>query len=1259
MDPSGKALVTVVGLHDHEITDADLDLIQDLQDQKRASLLEHTTSGSITYQSFQFNPFSPNTFFVPSFDVLFNGEVLHIAGQQSADLNLNRVVLPPPVFWAPGTPPDAWDQVPDARIYVVYLELWYQYLDNGVAGTGYFKDPQTQARFFFPYGGILPDPSNAEVAPDDTIDPFQGLETTQRAQIQWCLRVSRVPLTYDFKTNPFGLNYDTVAGGNQVQAQAGQPNPIPGSAYQFVNMGPISGDTGVWRAGTNDPNTSSLASMDGNSYAMPIAVVFQRNTGNYSIADNVFGCADPNHQGSGVLSSRISGRFDSKLADQIFPGDTVDTRSTVNLTAWDFDKLLREGWADLVMGKTRLGISRGESPGNKSEALGSTLAYRVAMSPTPVANCDTIGQFSNLLIGGAEVPFGFANGFGADARNFLTSVMVTTNQKSVGILGGPWVLNDAVTISLPTAAGAAFNSVTVTALVSNNQTGTKSPAALLQGQVQIDVGQTTATITFTNDLSNTAFDPGTNPLIVVIGVTFAAGSGVDLRRIPLQMNGGLLTDTVSGKTLPVYGVSEYTVQQSQLALEAANVWSINPEFSDVVFGTKIWLAIPGTDPRLTQTVVGGSPVTVLTLDRLDLNGDVNGLYVTRAWDFTTGNFYSISQRIMSGGTSVTYIQGSIDPASTLMVSVLAQDTAQASYVAPVKAISTIEETVLLGNYTANASFPMDPRVSVVSIGYDSVAKVSTVVMAANGATIEGISGDDVAKFIWIADNIGNLNATSLTSANVANGVAVFVVSGVDLTTASFFVVGAINPGFSKTSTLIISSEYVPYQGEGVLNRDYEFVHAEDNALVTTNGTGSAPIAGQNDIFPYNRELPIITSMPAQLGWNDATALNEPIASFFDSNFVAMRLNNVEHTFLIPLHTLDYVPPMNRDIRKTIRFTTTGGRGFAKATPHFGFGIAGLTARTVLGQNLQATIAPIQLFVNNASGDDTNTGLDTLHAKRSISSALAQLPPVLRHPCVIILMDTGIDYRITDISAQGNLDVIALGDGDLRSAKAYALGNLSRVIQDAGRLVISRQTGATNTITISAAGFPGFGDGPTHAFYLDTTRVILNGIRFTGFTNPAMVAYNADIDMVDCVWDSNVQAGAYTGCDVVVLDRGKTTVPDGGVGHVCVQSNLTSSDHALEVAAGAANPGAFYVGTRNSTLNLSNHGTGTIDETNIVAATVIADAELNSSIAVTGDFQSAGMAVLKANSTLSRTVTIDPFEGGVSADSSSSVVTNLG
>ena len=85
----------------------------------------------------------------------------------------------------------------------------------------------------------------------------------------------------------------------------------------------------------------------------------------------------------------------------------------------------------------------------------------------------------------------------------------------------------------------------------------------------------------------------------------------------------------------------------------------------------------------------------------------------------------------------------------------------------------------------------------------------------------------------------------------------------------FFFTGSILPAFDAQSELKLGLQYIPYQGEGVLNRDYEILHSEDDALVTTNGTGNAPVVGLTDVYPYNRELPIITMLPAQQAWNDA------------------------------------------------------------------------------------------------------------------------------------------------------------------------------------------------------------------------------------------------------------------------------------------------------------------------------------------------------------------------------------------------------
>src|SRR5277367_7095478 len=244
LDPTGKSLRTIVALHDHEITDADLNLMQDSQDNKRASVLnDMVASGSLTYSPAVYNITNPNTFTVPSFDVLFNGQVVRIAGNLSADLSQNRVNLPLPAFWGTSTNDE------DARIYVVFLELWYQSL-NPITGQGYYQDPITKDIFFYPYGGIQPDPSNAELLPDDSTDPFQGLFTTERAQIQWRLNVQRVGLNYNFSQYKFGLDPDTTdvpsfsTVMNSVYAQASLTTQTPGQSplwgllpYQYTYMG--------------------------------------------------------------------------------------------------------------------------------------------------------------------------------------------------------------------------------------------------------------------------------------------------------------------------------------------------------------------------------------------------------------------------------------------------------------------------------------------------------------------------------------------------------------------------------------------------------------------------------------------------------------------------------------------------------------------------------------------------------------------------------------------------------------------------------------------------------------------------------------------------------------------------------------------------------------------------------------------------------------------------------------------------------------
>jgi hypothetical protein len=1281
LDPSNKSLRTVVARHDAEITDADLNLLQDLQSYKAESLTrDHgVTSGGTTYAPFQYASGNPNTFFIPSFDVLFNNEIVSIVGQQSSDLTLNRIQTPVPVPLPSAAAIIAGDG--DARLYVVFLEIWYQAL-NPITGAGYYQDPLNPGpKYFFPYGGILPDPSNAKTLPDDSVDPFQGLFTTERAQIQWRLNIQRVSLDHDFTQAQFGFYYPnaetpgvtyiaTGSGdpGDIVYGQAAQPSAMPGISplvglptYQFTNMGAVNGDTGLWRCGDGNIN-NSLGTMDGYSYAMPVAVVFQRNTGNFDITNNIYGCASAasSTQNTGTLATSISGRYDSKLADQIFASEVVDTRSTTSLAGTDMDDLMRKGFVDLITGRTNLAVSRfGAAQGNKTEAVGSLLDYYIAVNPAQVGIAQTVGTFD-----------GFANGFSSDLRTFSSTHQITINQKASPTNGLPWAMGDSFAIGLPRASRATITAVDVTVLALNGATGVKTPAALLQGQVLINgLNSTTATVTFIKPLLGTAFDPGSQNIYATVFVTYPAGGSMTTVAIPHAIQGGVLADQASGRTLPVFGVSEYQVQSQQVALNAYQVWAINPEYSDIVLGTKVWKVFPGS-AGIVGTVSGASQTT-FAIPCQAIDESINGLYATRAWDLATGNFYNVTSRTMkssstpNGGIVHTIVlNGAVQTNSTVVFSVLAQDTAQLAYNAPVKGATQIEETVLFGNYTSDSNFPMDARVVVESVTYNAASDLNTIVLGANGCQIKGIAGDDSTRLAWGFAS-GVLTAYNVTSANLGAGTVVVTVPGNGGTVTfagaaaqPFLFVGSILPAFTPASTLNLQVQYIPYQGEGVPNRDYDILHSEDTALVTTNGTGAAPVIGLSDVYPYNRELPIIATLPAQQGWNDSQLQNSPVATVFDSNFVAMRQNNVEHTFTAPLHTNDFIPPVNKDTRKTVRFLNAGARGFAQATPHLGYAIEAPTARTVLGQNLQSTQAPITLYVNNASGNDLNTGLTPATAKLTLGSALSELPPVLRDPCTIVLAATGRPFSISAL--QNTLQVIALGDGFIRSAKQYALGNLSRIIQNEGRLVIMSDPASTSPAVIDATNFNGFGDGPTAAFYIDTSRVILSGIQFQGFTNPAIVAYNSDIDFVNCVWVNNVQAGAYIGCDSVILDGGSISLSGSGTGHVLSQCNFTASNHSLVVPAGVVPQSAFFVGTRNSTMTLQQHGTGTLNETNIGPTTVVVTAQLNSSIAVNSTFQTAGNAVLSANSVLLRTVTVNPFLGGVVlSDVSSSVVTQVG
>lgn len=1245
LNPSGLGLSMVMGQHDRRLTDADVNLIQDIQDSKRKSLVDHQApSGCLTLNPFTFLTHIEDTVGIPAFNVLFRGQVIPVSGNLTSDSESNRVVLPSPKFWAPGLLGDP------ASIYVVFLEVWEKSLDPE-SGDGFYIAP-SGSRYFYPNGCVTPDPSVLTNFPDDTLDPFQNVITTARLQTQWALRVQKVPVTYDFSKYRYGMDPDPVSQGS-IEGMGSMASSGSPSDFTFSSLMSTS-EPCLWRAGDGNPD-NLLQTVDGYTYALPVGVIFQRNTGIYTADGNPFGCGDALASASGRFMTRVSGRLDGKYADIIYPEDVVDTRLTVSLDGYDVQALLETGLTDIFMGNTASKLSRGETPGAPPTLLGSSLSYTVSVGGASRTNVDKVGDFD-----------GFSNGFSSDDRSFLTTVSRTLSDR-IAVGDGnatSWGLGDKIQVQVPPSATVA--SVFVQGL-SNAGVGGKAPLALLGGQVAITgLNTRQVTVEIATDLTRISVNPASNPILVTIGVRYATGVGSNLRKVPAKILGGELYDAASGDTIPVFGVSSFDrigiYDPRTTTIETIQVY--NPSYSKTEFGTVVKLLLPKSS-GVAGKDVDGRDTTTFTVSRKNglkgiLDGYLMGLYVVGAED-GNGNPLHIASRSIYGDQAQAVVDTPITTAGVLL-SILCGHTTQILVNPPVKAVVAIEETVAVGNAPEHDLSP-DPRVVVDSVTYDSGLMTSTIVCHAVAANLKGFSGYGQQVLVWAKDVNGAYNAITATVSSFG-AISTVKVIGSNLTGMSWFIVGAITPAFNPLSTLTLSFAYVPYQGEGIEGRSYTVIHASDEAQITTNGTGAAPIVGLQDVFPFNRSLPLATTLPSLDTWEDSDLKNQALAGQVDSNYVAKSYNSIEHTFGVKVHTNDFIEPVGGYKRKKIRLSTKlGGRGFSRALPHIGFAIEPLNPKTSLKNNVTATSSSVTLYVNNVAGNDGYDGLTKTAAKRTIKSALDALPPVIKHPVSIVLVDTGSAYSVRDLQ-QVDLDEALIGDDETRSIRYYCLGSISFTMQGSARITIGREGRVGERVVIDASGFPGFGDGNVFAFYVSSSRVILHGIKFVGFKDAAVKVSNSDVELLDCSLDSNISGVSADQGSLITLNRGEMILQSIGTGVTLVNSNLNVSGVTLSVPYGQ-NPNAFFVAERNSSITLQNHSISENPsvEFNITLSHRIALAQLSSTITSYPSWVSKGYAQLKTGSTLSMTSTATdparaPFYGGVNADPSSSVVFDI-
>lgn len=168
----------------------------------------------------------------------------------------------------PGSPDDSstWNRVTldpppansgDSRIDFVFLEVWLARVppnpssDNKPSSSGLWRYGNVEGGYSF--------------LSDDIQDPAIGFETTQRVQLQYRIRV--VSGLVGLASYPDGFDPTLVKARGAATTD---------TAYTFTNMRQELGDPGLWRAG--DGTSNSLGTVDGYSYAVPLAAVFRRNS---------------------------------------------------------------------------------------------------------------------------------------------------------------------------------------------------------------------------------------------------------------------------------------------------------------------------------------------------------------------------------------------------------------------------------------------------------------------------------------------------------------------------------------------------------------------------------------------------------------------------------------------------------------------------------------------------------------------------------------------------------------------------------------------------------------------------------------------------------------------------------------------------------------------------------------------------------------------------------------------------------------------
>ena len=229
-----------------------------------------------------------------------NGWVIPVAGTRittTSDTS-NIVELYPP----PST---------QARIDLVFIEVWQTLVAPNPATAN-----KPSASTIWKHGNVEYGGTNIT---DDIEDPAIGMETSERVQTQYRIRVFGsgvgAGLGVALDRYPDGLGDPSVKGQGTAIA------PLTDAVYAYSNMRETLNDPSLWRCGDGNPN-NSLGTIDGYSYAIPICAVFRRNTDTF-VASTLAG--NPNQNGAFNRNPSAIALADPRDGATIFVTPTLGT----------------------------------------------------------------------------------------------------------------------------------------------------------------------------------------------------------------------------------------------------------------------------------------------------------------------------------------------------------------------------------------------------------------------------------------------------------------------------------------------------------------------------------------------------------------------------------------------------------------------------------------------------------------------------------------------------------------------------------------------------------------------------------------------------------------------------------------------------------------------------------------------------------------------------------------------------------------------